>query len=113
MEDNNPGDLAKFETCGDPPSIEELAALVSEDNAHTTPALASTPANPAPRSAEATPETPPAPPEPMSAPAIAAPKVSRWANLPPRDHPTCAHYQVKCYGVVAVDDETSKEEHNG
>ena len=56
----------------------------------------------------------------VSAPAAEPPlnpvKISKWANLPPRDHPICSRNPVEHYGIIATPDDTdfttgSKDQH--
>ncbi|KAG5728163.1 hypothetical protein E4T56_gene19311 [Termitomyces sp. T112] len=113
VEDNSPGDLAEFEMHGSPPSAEELAMLALLETTNTTPVTAATPANPVPKSTKAsTQETVPAAPEPTPTPTASAPKASKWFNLPLREHPMHTHHQVKCYGIMPVDDKTSEEKNS-
>ena len=87
-------------------------ALVPEDTASTTPATAPPPSALMPVPAKVIPtEVSPTSPEPT--PAVIAPRTSRWSNLPLRDHPTCTCHQVKCYSIVAMNNESSKDETAG
>ncbi|KAG5727486.1 hypothetical protein E4T56_gene11989 [Termitomyces sp. T112] len=112
VENDSPGDLAEFKTHGNPPSAENLAALVPEDTANASPAPAPPPIvlMPAPT---ATPPTEALPIATKPMPASAAPKTSKHSNLPSRDHTIHIQHPVKCYGIMPINDDTSEEEHNG
>ena len=46
-------------------------------------------------------------PTPAAEPPLNPVKTSKWANLPPRDHPVRSRNPVKCYGVIATPDDTN------
>jgi len=103
VENESPGDLVVVETQGAVPMKGQLDELVPKET--MTNVIPPSP-SPMPESTEAELPTEIPVPAPAAEPPPNPVKTSKWANLPPRDHPIRSRNPVKRYGVIATPDDT-------
>jgi len=97
VEDESPGDLVVVETWGAVHTEGQLDELVLKKT--MTNVIPPSPLS-TPESAEAELPTEILVPTPAAEPSLNPVKTSKWANLPPRDHPICSCNPVERYSVV-------------
>ena len=96
--------MAVVETQGAVPTEGQLDELVPKET--MTNVIPPSP-SPTPESTEAELPTEIPVPAPAAEPPLNPVKISKWANLSPRDHPICSHNPVEHYGVIATPDDTN------